>query len=285
MDAPDQPLWVFRMTGGLAARLFPLSLILFVASIAVYVAVARQTLTTAPIPFLLTLLTVVLVLVVHEALHGVGFLLFGGRPKFGAGIKGGAPYLFAMCPGKRFTWGRFLVIGALPLVVIDVAALALAGNSPLVVPAMLAFAFNTAGAVGDLWMIAVILQTPSAATFEATDEPAMIAWPGPGTNRPEKLPRGLDPRGFESFVKWTGLATVLFAAAFLVIGIVEVSLARASANGTLAIGNVALASMTKTTVRVNLLPQAVLAAIVAAALTWSVMRLAEAKRARANRQS
>ena len=83
----------------------------------------------------------------------------------------------------------------------------------------------------------------------------------------------LDPRGFESLVKWTGLATVLFAAAFLVIGIVEVSLARASANGTLAVGNVVLASMTKTTVRVNLLPQAMLAAIVAAALTWSVMRL------------
>ncbi len=278
VDTPDQPLWVFRMTGGLAARLLPLSFILFVASIVVYVAVARQTLTTAPIPFLLTLVTVALVLVVHEALHGVGFLLFGGRPKFGAGVKGGAPYFFAMCPGKRFTWGRFLVIGALPLVVIDVAALALAGYSPLVVPAILAFAFNTAGAVGDLWMIGVILQTPNTATFEDTDEPAMIAWPGPGTRRPEKLPRGLDPQGFESLVKWTGLATVLFAAAFLVIGIVEVSLARASANGTLAIGSVVLASMTKTTVRVNLLTQAMLAAIVAAALTWSVMTLSRRAR-------
>jgi hypothetical protein len=266
------------MTAGVAARLLPLSLFLFVASIAVYLAVAWQTLATAPIPFLLTVLTVVLVLAVHEALHGIGFLLFGGRPKFGAGIKGGAPYLFAMCPGRRFTWGRFLVIGALPLVVIDASALALAGYTPLVVPAMLAFAFNTAAAVGDLWMIAVILQTARTATFEAHDEPAMIAWPGPGTKRPERLPRGLDPHGFESFVKWAGLAAVLFMAAFLVIGIVEVSLARASANHTLAIGNVVLASMTKTTVRVNLLPETVLAAVLATLITWAAMRLSRRSR-------
>jgi hypothetical protein len=272
MEVPEQPLWVFRLSSGLAARLGPLALVLFVAAIASYALLTRHTLETAQIPYVLTILTPILVLPVHEALHGAGFLVFGGRPKFGAGIKGGAPYLFATCPGKRFSWGRTLVIGALPLVVIDVAALALAGYAPLVVPAMLAFAFNTAGAVGDLWMIAVILQTPRTATFEDNDEPAMVAWPGPGTTNPAWTPRGLDPHGGESLVMWTGLAAVIFLAAFLVIGIVEVSLTRASANGTLAIAGVELASMTKTTVRVNLLPETVLSAVVATVLTWAVRK-------------
>jgi hypothetical protein len=272
VEIPEQPLWVFRLTAGLAARLGPLALVLFVVAIALYALLARHTLETAQIPYVLTILTPVLVLPVHEALHGAGFLTFGGRPKFGAGIKGGAPYLFATCPGKRFTWGGTLVIGALPLVVIDAAALALAGYAPLVVPAMLAFAFNTAGAVGDLWMIAVILQTPRSATFEDNDEPAMVAWPGPGTVKPARLPRGLDPHGGESLVMWTGLAAVIFLAAFLVIGIVEVSLTRVSANGTLAIAGVELASMTRTTVRVSLLPESVLAVIVAAVLTWAIRR-------------
>lgn len=272
MESPDQPLWVFRLTAGLAARLGPLALVLFVVSIALYALLARHTLERAQIPYLLAVIILILVLPVHEAVHGVGFLAFGGRPKFGAGIKGGAPYLFATCPGKRFSWGQTLVIGALPLLVIDATALALAGYSPLVVPAMLAFAFNTAGAVGDLWMIAVILQTPRTATFEDNDEPAMVAWPAPGAPRPARLPRGLDPHGFESLMKWAGLGAVLFMAAFLVIGIVEVSAARASATGTLALGSLELARTAKTSVRVNLLPETVLAAVVAAALTWAVRK-------------
>ena len=279
MDEPDQPLWVFRFTAGLAARIGPLALVLFVVALVLYALLALHTLEAAQIPYVLTVLTPILVLPVHEALHGIGFLAFGGRPKFGAGIKGGAPYLFATCPGKRFSWGQTLVIGALPLIVIDAAALALAGYSPLVVPAMLAFGFNTAGAIGDLWMIAVILQTPRTATFEDNDEPAMVAWPGAGAARPARLPRGLDPHGFESLVKWAGLAAVLFMAAFLVIGIAEVSIARASADGTLSVGGVMLASMTKTTVRVNLVPETVLAAIVSATLTWAAtMRSRRARR-------
>ncbi|HSP09626.1 MAG TPA: DUF3267 domain-containing protein, partial [Candidatus Dormibacteraeota bacterium] len=253
------------MTGGIAARLGPLGLVLFAVSVAAYAAVARQALVTAPIPYLATIVTVLLVLVLHEALHGAGFLVFGGRPKFGAGIKGGAPYLFAVCPGKRFSRGRFLVIGLLPLVGIDAGALALAGYVPLVVPAMVAFAFNTAGAVGDLWMIAVILQTPNTATFEDSAEPALIAWPGPETIRPARPPRGLDPRGGESAVVWISVAAVTFLAVFVVIGFVDVSLARASASGVLTIGNIQLASVTTAgghvSARANLTAQAVPAAI------------------------
>ena len=278
----EQPLWVFRMTGGIAARLGPLGLVLFVVSIAAYVVVARQTLATAPLPYVAAIVTVLLVLVLHEALHGAGFLVFGGRPKFGAGINGGMPYLFAICPGKRFSRGRFIVIGLIPLVVIDACALALAGYAPLVVPAMLAFAFNTAGAVGDLWMIAVVLQTSSTATFEDSDEKAMVAWPGRGTIRPAGGPRGLDPRGGESAVVLVSVAMVTFVALLVVLGFVDVSLARASANGILTLGNIQLASATTTGGRVsgtaNLTAQAVLAAILTVPVTWAAWRRTRQRR-------
>src|SRR5258708_12229259 len=103
-----------------------------------------------------------------------------------------------------------LIIGSLPLVDIDIAAVTLAGYSPLVLPAGLAFVLNTTGAVGDLWMIAVMLQTPRTAMFEDTDEPAMIAWPGPGIKTPPRPPRGLDPRGYDSLATWGMLAIGLF---------------------------------------------------------------------------
>lgn len=275
MDNSEEPLWVFRMTGGLAARLGPISLVFFVAAIAVYAWLARRSLNTAPIS-VLVILTPVLVLLMHEGLHGLGFVVFGGRPKFGAGIKGGAPYLFATCPGRRFTWGRTLVIGALPLVVIDLAALALAGYSSLVVPAMLAFAFNTAGAVADLWLIAVILQTQRTALFEDSDEPAMIAWPGPGATQPAHQPHGLNPRGFESVAIWVSLGGVLFIASFLVIGIAEIALARSFSNGTLAIGNIELARVATVgghvSARTYFSALTVLAMMVAAPLTWTARR-------------
>ena len=98
MNQPEPPLWIFRLTSGLMARLVVLSFVLFVGSIAIYVPLARQSLVTAPFDGPALALTGVLVLVVHEGLHGVGFAMFGGRPKFGAGIKNAMPYFFAKSP-------------------------------------------------------------------------------------------------------------------------------------------------------------------------------------------
>jgi len=288
VNQTEQPLWVFRLTGGLAARLIPLSAFLVVASIALYGLLARDSLAAAPFSVPALVLTAILVIPVHEALHGCGYFAFGGRPKFGAGIRGAMPYFYATCPGKRFTWGQMLIIGALPLVVIDIAAVALAGYSPLVLPAGLAFVLNTTGAVGDLWMLAVMLQTPRTALFEDTDEPAMIAWPGPGTQTPARPPRGLDPRGYESLVIWGMVGVGLFLALLFAISFLEVSLARASANGILSVGNIELASATVTngrfSGRVSFLADLVLAAVFSAVLTWAARLLARRRRARKARR-
>jgi hypothetical protein len=288
MNQPEQPLWVFRLTSGLMARLIPLSVLLVVASLALYGLLARQALATAPFSVPALVLTTILLIPVHEALHGAGYLAFGGRPKFGAGIRGAMPYFYATCPGRRFTWGQMLVIGALPLVAIDVVAIALAGYSPLVVPAMLAFLLNNTGAVADLWIIAVMLQTPRTALFEDTDEPAMIAWPGPGTQIPPRPPRGLAPRGFESFGKWSLIAAGLFFPLYVAITIIELRLAQASANGTLMLGSIELASVAESNGRVSgrfgILPAVVMAAVLAFLVGGAARVLAQRRRANKTRR-
>ena len=287
-DVPDEPLWDFRLTSPLAARLAPLGLLLFVASIVAYAILARQPLNSAPIPSPLTIgLTLVLVLVVHEALHGVGYLMFGGRPRFGAGIKGAAPYFYATCQGQRFGWGQFLVIGTLPLVVIDVVAIGLAWYSPLAVAAMLAFALNTAAAVGDLWIIALILQTPRSTLFESTHTPSIVAWPGLGAPTPGRRPRGLDPRGFESVAFWPYVVLGLLIGLFFLMSLLGVELARGSANGRLAVGNLELAWATTTkghfSAGVSAPPLLLSSAVLTFALTWVARALVSRLTKRRNR--
>ena len=65
--------------------------------------------------------------------------------------------------------------------------------------------------------------------------------------------------------------------------LIEVTLARASANGTLAVGNLELASATTTnghfSARVSLLPDLVLAALFSAVLTWAARKIVGGLRA------
>jgi hypothetical protein len=115
-------------------------------------------------------------LVVHELAHGLGFLLVGAAPRFSAGFKGGMPFLFTTSPGRRLTRSRMLVVGALPLALIDLVALALGFYAPTVITGMLIFTLNTAGAAGDLWMLGLIARSTPGMLFEADAGPRMVGW-------------------------------------------------------------------------------------------------------------
>jgi hypothetical protein len=245
MEEALKSYWVFRLTSGIGARLIVLALLVIVLAGAAYLGLAAALGTAPALPPLLALLVVfVAVIVVHEALHGLGFLVFGGRPRFGFAVKGGMPYAFATCPGKHFTKRQFLVIGLLPLIVIGGAALAVVGSPLLAGYGALAFAINTSGAVGDLWMVTLILQSPSRTLFEDTDGVTLEAYLPAGV-APPRLPRGLDPKGWDRPVAW-GMAWFTGAGlTYLVLTVVEISLARSmngGAGGTLSIAGVALAS-------------------------------------------
>ncbi|HEX9013998.1 MAG TPA: DUF3267 domain-containing protein, partial [Anaerolineaceae bacterium] len=95
----------------------------------------------------LAILAVMLVL--HEAIHGLFFWIFTrARPVFGAGPG----YAYAAAPGWYLPRDQYLMVGLAPLVVITLLGLAaLAWVSPGWVMTVIAFvAFNASGAVGDL---------------------------------------------------------------------------------------------------------------------------------------
>lgn len=105
-------------------------------------------------------LVTALMLVLHEALHGVFFWLFSrARPQFG--FRGW--YAFAAAPGWFFPRRQYLLIALAPLVGISLlCALLLAVAPPtLFVPLLLLAVFNASGAVGDLWVAAMLARRGS----------------------------------------------------------------------------------------------------------------------------
>ncbi|WP_420176570.1 DUF3267 domain-containing protein [Luteococcus sp. OSA5] len=92
-------------------------------------------------------------LAVHELLHGLGMAALHARPRFGAGIMSpGLPYLYTTCEGHLFTRWQYIVICAMPNVVVNLVLFSMIvwGSSPSwwVIP----FSLHLSGGVGDLWL-------------------------------------------------------------------------------------------------------------------------------------
>jgi hypothetical protein len=106
------------------------------------------------------LLLVLLVLPLHEGLHAAAILWAGHKPRLGAKLDKGV--LYATADGALFRRNQFIVIALAPIVVITLAGMALM----LALPDMLGFwiglavVFNASSAIGDLWMVAVVLRYP-----------------------------------------------------------------------------------------------------------------------------
>ncbi len=117
---------------------------------------------------MVALLAVVIgALLVHEAIHGLGFWYFGGRPTFGATIvQKILPVLYCSAPGYQFSRAQFSVIILAPLVVISLVGILLmpfVNNGMLLVTPL---AVNFGGAIGDVWMFGMILRRKSGTMIE-----------------------------------------------------------------------------------------------------------------------
>jgi hypothetical protein len=117
----------------------------------------------------LVVLLTVAVIVLHEGVHGAAMALLGIRPRFGAGMLGGAMpvlYVTAAIPGTRVSTRQFVFFAAAPAVLLNLVMVGLIAAVPwggwLVVP----FAIHLGGCVGDFWMIRQVLRAPSGSTFE-----------------------------------------------------------------------------------------------------------------------
>jgi len=115
---------------------------------------------------LLVAILSVVVLPVHEALHGLVMLGFGVRPTFGVMMVGHVmPALYTTAIGHEFTRAQYLVVAAGPMVVISVVGF-LATFAPwgglLVVP----LALHLGGCVGDLAAVRRTLREAPTTTCE-----------------------------------------------------------------------------------------------------------------------
>ena len=109
------------------------------------------------LPIVDAVVALVLVMLIHELVHGVFFWWFAGqRPTFG--VKG--LYVYAAAPPEvYFPRNQYLIVGIAPLVLLTLVGLLLMVIVPVVVvPILMLFiAFNAAGAAGDLVMVVRLL--------------------------------------------------------------------------------------------------------------------------------
>lgn len=109
--------------------------------------------------FAILIVVALVVVILHEAVHGLCFwLLTGALPTFGLGPT----YAYTAAPGWYLPRGRFALVGLAPLLLLTAVGLALLPLVPLaVVPLLvLAMTLNAAGAVGDLYLIGLLLAQP-----------------------------------------------------------------------------------------------------------------------------
>ncbi len=119
----------------------------------------------------------VVMLVIHEAIHGVFFWRFtGARPKFGIGPG----YAYAAAPGWYLPRNQYLVVGLAPLVLISLGGLALITVMPASwIGALLALMIgNASGAVGDMAVVAWLLTLPKTALANDDGSAVTVYVPG-----------------------------------------------------------------------------------------------------------
>lgn len=161
----------------LLLRLNLIGLVLLIAAGAAMLALAMAVAAAQPgrpagpeIAWWLSLLLALLVLPLHEVVHGAAILAVGHRPRFGAKLDKGI--LYATADQALFTRNQYLLVALAPAVVLSLAgALAL----PLAPTGWwwtigLAVILNASGAVGDLWAAFQIMRHPASALIRDTED-------------------------------------------------------------------------------------------------------------------
>lgn len=120
----------------------------------------------------LNILGYVLILPLHEAIHALIILFWGGRPHFGVEFLAGTRIPLALyCGAKQqlFRRNAYVAIALAPLCIISIAALILTLLAPtLAFYLLLASVGNVSGAAGDVLVVWRLLRLPSHTLIEDT---------------------------------------------------------------------------------------------------------------------
>lgn len=125
------------------------------------------------------LITVALVLIVHELIHGLFFWIFTrDRPKFG--FRG--VYAYACAPDWYLPRNPYLVVGLAPILAISLLGLALAPllSSQAVRALLYAVSLNAAGSTGDLFVVGWLLTMPTSTLINDLGDGFTIYIPSEG---------------------------------------------------------------------------------------------------------
>jgi Putative zincin peptidase len=115
--------------------------------------------------------------IIHELVHGIAFVTFGGSPRYGLKVKYFLPLAYATSPGDIFRRNAFIVIILAPLLVIDAVSLLMLAIFPQAPWLIWVIAFNTGGAIGDIWIAIQLLRCPKSIRVEDREESIAIYAP------------------------------------------------------------------------------------------------------------
>ena len=125
------------------------------------------------LPLLVMLGVIFVMVVLHEAIHGVFFWLFtGGRVKFA--FKGA--YAYAAAPDWFLHKRPYMLVSMAPLVLITVFGMVALWWAPpgWIAPLLLLIAMNASGAVGDIYVFILLTKMPEDALVQDFGEQMML---------------------------------------------------------------------------------------------------------------
>lgn len=161
--------------------------------------------------FVLLFLLIVVVLGLHEAIHAVTVTWYGGDVSFGVGCAQFVlPYLYVTTT-QRLDRNQFIVVALAPFVAITVVGVAIMIELDAAI-LILPLAVNVGGAIGDLWMVGILLRYPSHVTVE--DAVTGIKIHGSDTDGP------LPATTARTFLKQTALGSGVGFGLLLLVGLV-----------------------------------------------------------------
>jgi hypothetical protein len=117
-----------------------------------------------PIPLWLgAVVTFILILPIHELLHGIAIQFVGHHARYGMDLSKGV--LYATADQALFRRNEYIFVALAPFIGITLAGMALliVVPSSLTIYISLAIVLNAGGAIGDLWTVFIILHYPSSA--------------------------------------------------------------------------------------------------------------------------
>jgi len=111
--------------------------------------------------------------VAHEAVHGVLFLVFGGKPRFGAKVVGRfLPVAFYASSGAPVLTNQYLLLTLAPFLLLTPVFLLigiLANGEAVIALAMMAAAMNASGSIPDLLAAGRIRRNSRETLFKDTE--------------------------------------------------------------------------------------------------------------------